>query len=234
MGRHVQRKVLALILVAGCGGEPSPRSAVVEAQPAPTALAAATSATTAAPPLTPSALDAPPNDPDMPAYTTLADLERAPAGEGLWFFDARFVAMQSNCGPCPPVPPCSPSPRRPCPRAPNCAPCRPPELAVADGALTVKVVCAQIPSHPLLVPGNQIRLVVRRMIGGQLFLERVSEPCPPSECLETEPATPLELAPAGIEVRRAGERCYARTGCPPNAKCDPTRESRVRCPPQGG
>lgn len=77
--------------------------------------------------------------------------------------------------------------------------------------------------------GERVRIVLEKQ-GLLRWYVKKSKPCPPSECLETEPARRLGRAPKGVEVRSDGERCYARQTCPPNAKCDPDSEVRVRCP----
>lgn len=190
--------------------EPQPDAA---ASPPPSASAA------------PSAEPAPPVGPaaDNPGYADVASLSGPHLPDGHYFVDGS-VGTPLPCKPCPKPPACKPGGK--CPPYPACADCSP-SLVLEHAGASISVALSD--AAPPFRAGERVRIVLEKQKSTLLFGTR-KKPCPPSRCLETEPPTLLEPAAKGKSVRRDGERCYARQGCPPNAKCDMAAESRVRCP----
>jgi hypothetical protein len=141
---------------------------------------------------------------DNPGFADVANVGNEKLPDGFYFVDGRVTEVP-------------------------CAACPDARLVIEDRSQTATFDFEDRLALPKLRKGQRVRVVYEKRTSRRLFV-RQSKPCPISECLETDPPMKLELAPRGAAVRRDGDRCYAVLGCAPNAKCDPDRESRVRCP----
>lgn len=223
---------LGLLLMA-CASEQPAAAPAAPAKASPRETAPAPPPTPAPEPVTDAGVGAPaspapapPEGPkaDNPGYSDVSSLAGPHLPDGHYFVDGK-VGAPLPCKPCPKPPACKPGGK--CPPYPACADCAPSLILEHAGAtITISLAGATAPE---LRAGEQLRVVLEKRAGDLYFGKRM-KPCPPSRCLETEPPIELEPAGKGRSVRRDGERCYAKRGCPPNAKCDIDAESRVRCP----
>lgn len=230
-----RRSLMLVVTVVACGRDATPVASTPGGDLRPTVLVVS-SASVAAPPVppsasahaVPSATVAPPAPTaDSPGVARVEDLAGAALPDGFYAVDGTVAAMSPPCGPCPSPPPCKRGGPRPCPPAPACGPCPNPWMLLEDGGKQAQV---RFESSVVAVRvGERLRAVVRKR-GPALFFARRALPCPPTECLETEPPIPLEPATPGQVVRRDGDRCFTPMRCAPNARCDPRAEVRVRCP----
>lgn len=225
------RALGAALAAMACAAPPSPPSSAppepVAAAPAPAPLVEPAPAPSAAPEVLPgdAGTDAAPAGPtaDNPGYSDVASLAGPHLPDGHYFVDGD-VGKPLPCKQCPKPPACKPGGN--CPPFPDCASCSP-TLVLEHAGASISI---ELPGGaPAFRLGERVRIVLEKR-GGKLAFSRRSKPCPPSRCLETEPPIPLDSAAKGAAVRRDGERCYAKRGCPPNAKCDPDADTRVRCP----
>lgn len=144
--------------------------------------------------------------------------------DGFYFVDGNVSEVP--CKTCPPPPACKPGGN--CPKAEACSFCEP-RLQIEDASESSAFEFADRLVVPKFQKQERVRIVFEKRGKRRAFV-RQSKPCSPSECLETDPPMKLEAAGKGKAVRRDGARCYAKAECPPNAKCAPDRETRVRCP----
>lgn len=218
------------LIALGCGGnEPAP----VEPQPAPVASNAPPSdvvdASVEAPDAAGVATLPPPKAPegpkaDNPGWVEVSDVNHEKLADGFYFVDGNVLEVP--CKACERPPTCKPGGN--CPKTEDCSFCEP-VLQLEDSGANAGFAFEDRLVVPKFQKKQRVRVVFERRGSARLFV-RQSQPCSPSECLETDPPMKLERAGKGKAVRRDGARCYAKSECPPNAKCDPDRETRVRCP----
>lgn len=219
--------ILLALVVVSCGGAPRPAPATAAAEPKPTAGATPSPETDATeseePPPEPAAKGP---EADNPGWTSIRDIspdrtQQLP--DGFYFVDGTVTRLP--CDACS-KPVCELGAR--CERTKPCSYCNATVLIEHDRN-DISIDHRDRDNMPRYRLGERVRIVLEKQ-GLLRWYVKKSKPCPPSECLETEPAKRLGRAPKGVEVRRDGERCYAPQACPPNAKCDPDGEVRVRCP----
>jgi hypothetical protein len=224
---------LGALFACACAGktESAPEPATPAPKAEPTAEASSTpaeepSATTSAEPAPEPAAEGPKEE--SPGFASVRDLspdKRKQLPDGFYFVDG--IVTRLPCNACAKELACKPG--KSCDHMKPCMYCNA-TVIIDDG--TGHDVSIDHPDRndiPRYHLGEHVRIVLQKK-GLLRLVVRKSKPCPPSECLETEPAKKLKRAPKGVEVRRDGERCFAPEKCAPNAKCDPDAEVRVRCP----
>lgn len=161
---------------------------------------------------------------DNPGWTDVQNATHEKMLDGFYFVDGSVVEVP--CKACERPPACKPG--GDCPKAKDCSFCEP-VVRIEDGGNSAGFEFEDRLTAPAFQKKQRVRIVFEKRGALRLFV-RQSKPCPPSECLETDPPMKLDSAAKGKAVRRDDARCYAKQECAPNAKCNPDADTRVRCP----
>lgn len=222
--------ILGALLLAGCAGhsEPAPKP------PSPAQSSEPSPVESSTPKAEPSAKEEPAAEPaaegpktDHPAWASIPELSpdrQKQLPDGFYFVDG--VVTRLPCNACAKGPACKPGEQ--CEHTKPCSYCNATVIIEYSGH-DISIDHPDRDNVPKYRLNERVRIVLEKKGLLRWFVKK-SKPCPPSECLETEPAKRLEKPAKGVEVRHDGERCFAPEKCAPDAKCDPDKEVRVRCP----
>ncbi len=223
--------VLGALVAVACAGksEPAPATPAPESTSTPAESSApepeASESTEPTPEPEPAAEGPKEDNPGFANIRELSPDRQKQLPNGFYFVEGTVTRLP--CDACSKDPACPPG--QPCGHMKPCMYCNA-TVIIDDGTgRDISIDHKDRDNMPRYRLGEHVRIVLKKRGLLRLFVKK-SKPCPPSECLETEPAKKLDRAPKGVEVRRDGERCYAPEKCPPKAKCKPDAEVRVRCP----